>query len=266
MTMVAKLFPVVLLLLSGCTPAARNVSASPATPAADEAPMDYIYALQVVVRNWGVVTYGRNGHSRNLAITEGNAVSDESGVTFTTPDRGTFRCLYKDTPAPVIKTNFRSPPKSVVLNCQRSGQSNDIRVWDTEAESKTFAHAWRTMAAGVPVEMGGNTGAFEALAASYRSDPSAYIVTENVRELRVQAETAIQQKKFFHAMQRFREALDISPWWPQGHFNLALIYSELDLNRLAIIEMEKYLKLVPDAPNLRAAQDKIYSWRGKLAR
>lgn len=264
MTLSARLFPFVLLLLSGCTPAARSVPVSPATPAADETPMDYIYALQMVVRNWGVVTYGRNGHSRNLAITEGSAVSDESGVTFTSPDRGTFRCLYKDTPAPVIKTNFRSPPRSVVLNCQRSGQSNDIRVWDTEAESKTLAHAWKTMAAGIPAEMRGNTAAFEALAAAYRSDPGLYIVTETVRELRVQAETAIEQKKFFHAMQRFREAIDLCPWWPQGHFNLALIYSELELYHLAIASMEKYLKLVPDAPNARTAQDKIYSWRGKI--
>jgi hypothetical protein len=31
----------------------------------------------------------------------------------------------------------------------------------------------------------------------------------------------------------------------------------------AVIEMKRYLLLVPDAPNTRAAQDKIYIWEGK---
>lgn len=249
-----------LFLPSGCAPAVHNPG-SPTTQAAEEAPMDYIYALQLVGGNWGVVTYRRNGHSRNLAITEGNAVSDESGVTFTTPDRGTFRCLYKDTPAPIVKTNFRSPPRSVVLNCRRAGQGEDLNVWVTEAESKTMVRAWKTMAAGMPKE---SSESFEALAASYRADPAAHAVTEKMRALRLQAETAIQEKNFFHAVQRFREALDIGPWWPLGRFNLALLYSELGLYRLATAEMEKYLKLAPEAANARTAQDKVYAWRGKI--
>jgi hypothetical protein len=31
----------------------------------------------------------------------------------------------------------------------------------------------------------------------------------------------------------------------------------------AIIEMKRYLMLVPDAPNARALQDKIYNWERK---
>jgi hypothetical protein len=33
----------------------------------------------------------------------------------------------------------------------------------------------------------------------------------------------------------------------------------------AIIEMKRYLTLVPDAPNARALQDKIYDWERKTS-
>jgi hypothetical protein len=32
----------------------------------------------------------------------------------------------------------------------------------------------------------------------------------------------------------------------------------------AIMEMKKYLMLVPDAPNARTAQDNIYKWEGMI--
>jgi len=32
----------------------------------------------------------------------------------------------------------------------------------------------------------------------------------------------------------------------------------------AIAAMERYLSLVPDAPNARAARDKIYLWKGRI--
>jgi hypothetical protein len=34
----------------------------------------------------------------------------------------------------------------------------------------------------------------------------------------------------------------------------------------AVAEIKKYLALVPDAPNARAAQDKIYEWDGRAGR
>jgi hypothetical protein len=35
---------------------------------------------------------------------------------------------------------------------------------------------------------------------------------------------------------------------------------------VAVAEMNRYLVLVPDAPNASAAQDKIYEWEGKAGR
>lgn len=248
----------ILFLVPGCTPAARNVPSSPGTQTADEPPLDYVYALQLA-KNWGLVT--RSGMSADI-YTGRQTVADEMGVTMTS-NEGVFRCLYKDTPNPHISNRpMAMRPTFILFNC--GGQV--LKVWDAAAESKTLARAWKTMVAGIPKESPDSAAAFDALSAAYREDPAAYVMSEETRALKVQAEAGVHEKNNFAAVQRFREALSLSPWWPQGRFNLALIYSELNLYHLATIEMEKYLKLAPDAPNARAAQDKIYAWRGKLAR
>ena len=54
--------------------------------------------------------------------------------------------------------------------------------------------------------------------------------------------------------------MKIAPWWPEGYFNRALILGELNRFAEAMREMKRYLQLAPDAPNARAAQDKIYEW------
>jgi len=68
---------------------------------------------------------------------------------------------------------------------------------------------------------------------------------------------------FDGAFEHYAKALAIAPWWPEGRFNRALILGELKRYSEAVREMKRYLQLVPDAPNARASQDKIYEWEGK---
>jgi regulator of sirC expression with transglutaminase-like and TPR domain len=79
----------------------------------------------------------------------------------------------------------------------------------------------------------------------------------------VQAEAAVQAKNWSKAAFSFREALLIAPWWPEGRFNRALILGEMGDYAVAAQEMQRYLLLVPGAPNARAAQDKIYVWEDR---
>lgn len=104
--------------------------------------------------------------------------------------------------------------------------------------------------------------AFRARAAELRSK-AAQPVTEDSRRYRVQAESAVTEKRFEDAARRYRQAIDASPWWADGYFNLALVLGELGRAREAIIAMKKYLFLAPDAPDARDAQDKIYVWEDK---
>jgi len=64
-----------------------------------------------------------------------------------------------------------------------------------------------------------------------------------------------KEQKFAVAAEQYRMA-DPKPALPEEACRFKVIYDE------AIDHMKKYLTLVPNAPNTRAAQDKIYAWEG----
>jgi tetratricopeptide (TPR) repeat protein len=101
---------------------------------------------------------------------------------------------------------------------------------------------------------------FKEVAAAYRAAMPKPQLPEDARKFKVQAEFAVQEKRFDRAVELYGKALDIAPWWPEGHFNRALILGETKKYWDAIREMKRYLLLVPDASDARAAQDKIYVW------
>jgi len=74
----------------------------------------------------------------------------------------------------------------------------------------------------------------------------------------------VDQKRFWDATDLYEKALDIAPWWPEGHFNVALIYGELGDYVDAVTEMQRYHLLAPKAADARATQDKIYEWEGMI--
>lgn len=84
--------------------------------------------------------------------------------------------------------------------------------------------------------------------------------TEEMRRYAVQAQLMIREKRFNEAAQIYAKALDIAPWWPEARYNRALVLGELKRYRLAIREMERFLKLEPNTSARRAIQDKIYEW------
>lgn len=108
--------------------------------------------------------------------------------------------------------------------------------------------------------------AFLAAVKNYRENPVKPEFPEGARRYRVQAEAAVREKRLDDAVNRYEEALTIAPWWPEGRFNRALILGELKEYAEATVEMKRYLALVPDAPNARAAQDQIYAWEGRAGR
>lgn len=259
LSIAALSFVVVGSALTGCA------STGPAAPAASEAgasvaaKMDYVTAFRAVTR-WGLMTPPGGWSFIERA---GYPVANESGVTVALKRGGSYHCLYKDTPNPIVaKRLLASPPTFVSLNCQGA----NISIWNSEAESQKLVAAWLTMVGGPPTDSPEKAAAFEAAAEKYRANPAAFVLSEEARALKVQAEAAVREKRLWDAVDRFGKALDISPAWAVGRFNLALIYGELGFAGLAITEMDKYLRLAPDAKNARAAQDKIYEWRDKIKR
>ncbi len=106
--------------------------------------------------------------------------------------------------------------------------------------------------------------AFAEAAETYRAAAPKPGLPEEGRVFRVQAEDAVGRTRFQDAVDLYGKALKIAPWWPEGHFNQALILSESECHEEAIAEMERYLALVPDAPDARAARDRIYQWKGRI--
>jgi len=102
--------------------------------------------------------------------------------------------------------------------------------------------------------------AFDAVVRQYRETQPPPALPESAARFKVQAEFAVQQKRFEDAAELYAKALEVSPWWPQGRYNRGLILGELEAYPEAIRELQKYLKLEPGAPNARAVQEQIYRW------
>lgn len=104
---------------------------------------------------------------------------------------------------------------------------------------------------------------FAQVVSRYQSGNPKPVLSEEVRRLVVQAEFAVEKKQYGQAIDRYEEALNIAPWWAEGHFNRALLLGEAEQFDEAVSEMKKYLALEPYAKDARAAKDKLYRWEGE---
>jgi len=103
-----------------------------------------------------------------------------------------------------------------------------------------------------------------SMVATYASAGSKPGIPEEVRRFAVVANVAVREKRFADAVAAYEDALDVAPWWGQGHFNAALVLAEIYHYRDAVNHLKKYLALTPGAPDARQAQDKIYEWEDAL--
>jgi len=129
--------------------------------------------------------------------------------------------------------------------------------------ARDFVRAWHVLAGAIDPAQ---EAAFERAAQSYRSAQVKPQLPEEAVRYKVQAELAVQQKRFDDAVDLYDQALGIAPWWPPGHYNRGLILGELQDYQGGIRALQKYLKLEPDASNARAVQLRIYQWESLVPR
>ena len=102
---------------------------------------------------------------------------------------------------------------------------------------------------------------FITLAAKYREMEVKPTVAEEQRKYIIQANSFTNDKLYEQAIEVYKKALAIDPVaYPAAYYNMALLLAEKKYFEEAIKNMKKYLLLVPDASDARAAQDKIYEW------
>lgn len=105
---------------------------------------------------------------------------------------------------------------------------------------------------------------FEVIAAKYRALKVKPPVSEEERKYIVQANAQTQMKNYKQAVELYEKAVEVDPTNPMVYNNGALLLAIIGQYDGAINSMKKYLMLVPDASDARAAQDKIYEWEGMI--
>jgi tetratricopeptide (TPR) repeat protein len=90
--------------------------------------------------------------------------------------------------------------------------------------------------------------------------PHLFALPEEVRKFVIRAETYIEEGKFEKAIEEYQKALELSPFYPNLYKALALSYGQIKDYKKAIKNMNIYLELYPDAPDIRTAKDQIYKW------
>lgn len=104
--------------------------------------------------------------------------------------------------------------------------------------------------------------AFKPLAAKYRRLSEPPTMSEEQRRYIVLANTSLEEKNFKNAITFFNNAISVDPiTYPTAYFNLALALALTDNYDDAILNMKKYLLLIPDSTE---ARDKIYEWELKI--
>jgi tetratricopeptide (TPR) repeat protein len=90
--------------------------------------------------------------------------------------------------------------------------------------------------------------------------PHLFALPEEARKSVIKAETYTEEGKFEKAIEEYQKALELSPFFPNLYKALALSYGQIKDYKKAIKNMNIYLELYPDAPDIRTVKDQIYKW------
>ena len=96
----------------------------------------------------------------------------------------------------------------------------------------------------------------------YQNVPMRPVLTDRLLHLQQQAEAEIANKNFKGAEADYDAILVEAPWWPDGHFNIALLLGPYRgfPRQDAIREMKFYLKLAPTGKYRDRANQKLATW------
>lgn len=184
-------------------------------------------------------------------------------IQFTCSDGSQQIVRYSEAPEAEVISDFKTcPVMACVKLYEKNGATLVTELYSGRVKSaKEFADAWYVLAQPRKRHDPETDSAFSEAVKHYRAEPQKY--TETLRRIQVQGESALKEHRVPEAATLYRDTLKSAAGWPEGHFNLALLYGDLEFYTDAINEMRRYLFLVPTASDARAAQDKIYEWELK---
>jgi len=106
---------------------------------------------------------------------------------------------------------------------------------------------------------------FQQKADAWRALATKPEVSEEVYKDRLLAEDALKSRDLSGAATHYEAGVASDPTWAQGWYNVALVYAELNDYLDAADCMKRYIILLPNAPDARAAKDNIILWEAKAS-
>ena len=155
----------------------------------------------------------------------------------------------------------------------RAKGSNFTLIWDdVENEQRTVdalsrvlydtLHGHMLPWSASPAEESAN---FQQKADAWRAFATKPEVSEEVYKDRLLAEDALKSRDLSGAATHYEAGVASDPTWAQGWYNVALVYAELNDYLDAADCMKRYIILLPNAPDARAAKDNIILWEAKAS-
>ena len=139
--------------------------------------------------------------------------------------------------------------------------------WPDEATAQKFADAFNRLSyAAYHPEGEKELAAFSALAKAWRENPAKPPLSAEADSHRILAENALQEKNLDSAIEHYESGIEIQPMWPEGWFNLGMLYAEQNDFVFAADRMRHYLELLPNAPDAQAARTKMIIWNEKAVK
>lgn len=140
--------------------------------------------------------------------------------------------------------------------------------WSSQSDAQGFADALNRLAYSAHIgALESNDRAafqqFQKRALTWRQMSSGTAIPAEADRYRILAANAYEEKQFEAAALYYDQGLGIFDTWPEGWFNAALIYAELNEYWEASDHMKHYLELAPDAPNAKTAREKLIVWDEK---
>jgi len=108
---------------------------------------------------------------------------------------------------------------------------------------------------------------FKSLARQYQISSEKPVMNEEQRKLFLQGNALNKQLDYEDALIYYEKAISLNPVaYPEGYYNYAIIAALSEKYELAILNMKKYLLMMPDATDANSAQDKIYEWEALMTK
>lgn len=236
----------------------RTLYTPPASPTID--PLDAV-----------AVIASRNGYSYvgwvcdpNRFVPTTRWAATGSNLTINCPDGTPVTASYAPTTGVAVARD--SKIRGIYVFVYRSAPPFTVTLGFTEEDrpaADKFADAWRFLALSRALVDPASDAAFQAQLVAERAQS---VNPEDLRRTQVQIETMVREGRTLDAARMCRDRLKTAALWAEGHYNMALIYGDLELYPEAINAMRRYLHLAPNATNARAVRDQVYRWEALIAR